>query len=182
MTEWRPFPLCSKYEVSDAGEVRHAITKRVMTGSLNAGGYRQVSFRPDGKYGRHVGYSVHRMVMLTFVGPRPDGHSIDHINRNRSDNRLANLAYIPEAENSAQGGHFHLGRPKTMEHRAAMSRAVTGERHPMAKLTEAQVMEIRGLHANGARRSDLARSFGVSRSMIYLIYTGRCWSHLPLAG
>lgn len=44
-------------------------------------------------------YSVHRLVLETFVGPCLEGYEADHRNRNRSDNRLSNLHYVTRAEN-----------------------------------------------------------------------------------
>lgn len=44
-------------------------------------------------------YSVHRLVLETFVGPCPEGYEADHRNRDRSDNRLSNLRYVTRAEN-----------------------------------------------------------------------------------
>ena len=42
---------------------------------------------------------VHKLVIETFLGPRPDGMEIDHINRNYLDNRLCNLRYVTKKEN-----------------------------------------------------------------------------------
>ena len=47
----------------------------------------------------HRNLLVHRLVLETFVGPCPDGMECDHVNRNRSDNRLQNLRWIPHNEN-----------------------------------------------------------------------------------
>lgn len=47
----------------------------------------------------HRNLLVHRLVLETFVGPCPDGMECDHVNRNRSDNRLKNLRWIPHNEN-----------------------------------------------------------------------------------
>lgn len=178
MSTWRPFPFCERYEVSDEGQVRHAVTGRVMSGGINAHGYRQVSFRPDGKHGRHVGYTVHRMVALTFIGPRPEGHSVDHINRDRSDNRLVNLRYIAERDNCAQGGAWHRGRKKTVEHAAKVGASMRGERHPMAKLTDLQASEIAIRRMAGESRKELSRVFGVSPSRVSQLANAR--KRLPI--
>lgn len=54
-------------------------------------GYRSVSLRRDG---RSRNMYVHDLVMRAWVGPRPSPeHEICHGNRDRSDNRLANLRY-----------------------------------------------------------------------------------------
>lgn len=43
-------------------------------------------------------YSVHRLVLETFVGPCPEGKTCDHINRVRDDNRLENLRWATASE------------------------------------------------------------------------------------
>ena len=43
--------------------------------------------------------SVHGIVAETFIGPRPEGLTIDHINKNKKDNRLTNLRYLSNTEN-----------------------------------------------------------------------------------
>lgn len=42
---------------------------------------------------------VHRLVLETFVGQCPEGMECDHVNRDRSDNRLQNLRWVPHKEN-----------------------------------------------------------------------------------
>jgi hypothetical protein len=51
-----------------------------------------------------------------------------------------------------------------------------GETHRSAKLTEQQVREIRARCSEN--RNALAREFGVTWSVIYLIHTGKIWKHL----
>ena len=45
-------------------------------------------------------YCVHRLIAEAFIGPIPDGYEIDHINRNRADNRISNLRIVTRSENN----------------------------------------------------------------------------------
>lgn len=62
----------------------------------------------------------------------------------------------------------------------AKGRRVTqrGETHPDAKLTEAQVLEIRERAANGEKQRNLASEYSISESNISSIVTRRVWKHL----
>lgn len=50
-----------------------------------------------------------------------------------------------------------------------------GETHPYAKLTQAQVDEIRQRAKNGESQRTLGRAFGVHRTNIHRIVTGDTW-------
>lgn len=63
-----------------------------LAGNLNGEGYVQVSF-----LGRL--YKAHHLAWLLATGEWPQEH-IDHINGNRSDNRLANLRLASAAQNA----------------------------------------------------------------------------------
>ena len=43
--------------------------------------------------------SIHSLVLKTFIGDRPSGFVIDHINGIPNDNRLENLKYCTQKEN-----------------------------------------------------------------------------------
>lgn len=54
-----------------------------------------------------------------------------------------------------------------------------GEAHPMHKLTEQQVLQIRDLWSVGHRNIKvLARNHGVSQANIKKIVTNKTWTHM----
>lgn len=94
-----------------------------------------------------------------------------------------------EAAHSCGNGHLGCVNPghlvwKTRAQNAADAvahgTASRGEKHGCAILTERQVQTIRLLKDAGNSR-DLAELFGVSRSTIQHIHSGRKWAHLPVA-
>lgn len=85
---------------ADTGEFRWRAnrTGRAKAGSLagrvDPAGYRQISI--DGS-----AYSAHRLAWVACHGVMPDGMQIDHINCDRSDNRIANLRLATASQNHA---------------------------------------------------------------------------------
>lgn len=75
----------------DTGEFTR-IGRKNGGGSYDAYGYLILKIK--GKQ-----YKAHRMAWLCITGSEPDGN-IDHINRDRSDNRSLNLRCIPQSENN----------------------------------------------------------------------------------
>lgn len=64
-------------------------------GSVDLDGYRRLKFSyQDVKYN----LSTHRLIWFIVTGEIPD--QIDHINHDRSDNRIANLRAVNNAENA----------------------------------------------------------------------------------
>ncbi len=55
-------------------------------------------------------------------------------------------------------------------------------RRPGAKITEAQVREIRQLCERGIHRDIIASRFEISTSNVAMIVNGRTWKHIPLLG
>jgi hypothetical protein len=99
--------------------------------------------------GVRVNRTVHALVAEAFIGPRPDGWDIDHINSNRKDNRQVNLRYVIRAVNTQKSSHVKLDFEK--------------------------VTMIKGRLANGATTKVLAGEFGVTQQTISHIACGRTW-------
>lgn len=95
--EWKVCVLNENFEVSNLGRMRHILTKRVLPLFCRATGYVSYTTHCNG---RKINMYIHAAVALTFLGPRPKGCVIDHIDNNRSNNRLDNLRYVSYSENS----------------------------------------------------------------------------------
>lgn len=72
---------------------------------------------------------VARLVMAAFFGPCPKGYEVCHNNGVSSDDGLDNLRYGTKAENAAD--------------RIRHGTSLAGEKHPSARLTGADVLDIR---------------------------------------
>lgn len=117
LEEFVPIPGCSRYEVNRLGVVRSyaaaVVGKPVphtLSPGLNGSGYPTVLLMTDERGRRSI--TVHRVVALTFIGPRPTPKThIRHLDGNKLNNALSNLAYGTAKENSADirlhGGHYN---------------------------------------------------------------------------
>jgi len=166
MIEWRPVAEFDGYEVSSTGLVRGR--SGVLILRTDRKGYLFAAFRTDGMNCKRA---VARLVAQAFIGPRPAGCVVRHMDGNKTNNTPANLAY---------------GTPSQNEHdKRSHGTAAIGTKHPCAKLTEAQIIAIRSRyipHHKTHGGSAMAREFGVSQMNISRIVTSKTWLHLLPAG
>lgn len=124
-------------------------------------------------------WGAHRLSWALNLGPIPCGMSVLH----RCDVRLCvkpeHLFLGTQADNMAdmarKGRAASGDRNGRRLHPGSVPR---GENHGGAKLTDADVRDIRKLLREGARNKDLAARFGVHPDQIWRIKTGRLWSHV----
>ena len=88
-------PSFENYEVSNYGNVRR--NGKVLKCSRHSQGYRYFQLK---RSDRRVNYLVHHLVAQQFIGDRPKGLIIDHIDRDRTNNHVDNLRYTTYKENS----------------------------------------------------------------------------------
>lgn len=95
---WKPVPETNGvYMASNRGRIRRDGGAPTF-GSLNGKGYRQFNIQKKGK-SRVI--TVHRAVAAAFIGE--SNLTVDHLNGDRSDNRLENLEYVTNRENVVRG-------------------------------------------------------------------------------
>lgn len=116
------------------------------------------------KNGEEVCPSIHRLLLLTFVGPPPPGTQCRHLDGNSLNNSLGNLAWGTPKENNAD--------------QIAHGTRVQGERHPQHKLTVEDVLSIRSLAASGYSSALLGAHFKVHRYTIDKIIRRDRWAWL----
>lgn len=156
LEKWLPIPGYDGYEVSDQGRVRSYRRGQPSIIGSTKDSYPNVLLY-NGRARRR--FTVHSLVMLAFVGPRPDGQEVRHLNGSPKDNRLVNLKYGTSKENSADC--------------EAHGRTRRGEAHGNCKLSDAQVEEFLRRLDKGELLKDLASEFGISRFHAHRLHYGK---------
>lgn len=109
---WLPVPDYEDYyEVSDHGQVRSFDRRtwngvkwfmrpgRILKATLSGKGYRKVGLHKESG-SKASQRNLHVLVLETFVGPRPEGMVVRHLNGDPADNRITNLAWGTPTQNS----------------------------------------------------------------------------------
>ena len=102
--EWRKVPGHENYSVSNYGNVFNDVHNRPLKPVLRSDGYLKVSLT------KSTQMKVHRIVMLSFEGPSE--MQVDHIDEDKSNNRLDNLRYLTARLNTrrsvSKSGHYNI--------------------------------------------------------------------------
>lgn len=114
---------------------------------------------------------IHRLVAFAFLPPQPTPkHEVNHRNGVRTDNRDTNLEWVTRSGN--------------LRHRFDILKHgnLRGEAQVHAKLTEAQVREIRARCATGETHDKISADYRVSSRAVGYIAQGQTWAWLPGEG
>jgi hypothetical protein len=145
--EWRAIPGYA-YEVSSTGNVRNAITRKVLAPMRT--GWRAVvrlSTNP------RVDFPVSHLVLSAFSGARPLGGVAMHMDDDPHNNRANNLRWGTMQDNARD-----------------MAQKCRGGKQV---LTAEVVTEIRARRASGERGRELAVAYGISEQRVCDIHKGR---------
>jgi len=111
---------------------------------------------------------VHRVRFEEVNGPIPDGQVIRHKCDRPCCTAIEHLEIGSQADNARDA--------------VERGRIQTGERSPSARLTDKKVLAICERYDAGERVPDIAREYGVSESLVYLVLQGERWAHITGRG
>jgi hypothetical protein len=154
------------YSVTTAGEIfsfKRKVPLRLKPRVSKSTGYPGVSLCRNGK--AHT-VNVHTAVAIAFLGPRPEGQVVRHLDGDSENCDVSNLAYGSHIENEADKER-HGRRPK--------GDAIYG-----SKLTASEVFDMREMYADGEWIGNIRRKYPLHPTTIHHIIHGKIWSHLPL--
>jgi hypothetical protein len=171
---FRDIPGFPGYRVGDYGSV-WSCRRRGPSGKTAPGMWRLLKPKVD-RQGRKVAtlkdgdgrrryMQVHRLVLMAFVGPCPEGMEACHFpDRDPRNNALVNLRWDTRKSNFAD--------------RDTHGTTARGERVGRSKMTADAVRLMRRMRSRGVPYGQLAQAFGVSKSQISRIVQRQSWAHI----
>jgi HNH endonuclease len=127
-------------------------------GARHPSGYGRLRVGPPGNRRQAI---AHRVAYLLSRGPVPPGRTVRHRCGKPACCNPRHLFVTPRSPLSAD--------------RSRAGRYAHGERHGAARVTWAQVREMRRLRRRGVRLRELAARFGLAISTVHDIVTGTHW-------
>lgn len=179
--EWRPVPGAEgRYEVSNLGRVKslrrvvscgirrgkpqtRTVPEKILSPGKDTDGYDLVHFSWKEKE-KPKPCTVHKLVAMAFLGPKPEGCWVLHGPNGKEDNSVENLYYGTPAQN--------------VQDKWRDGTIVLGEQHHKAKLTQQNVLAIRDCHAKGMTMKEIAKIYGVNQTAIHKIISRVNWKWL----
>lgn len=155
--EWSEIPGAAGYKISNFGNVIGMLGGKYKT-PVNHKGYPMIRI-PARKFCQ----SLHKVVADLFIGPRPEGMQINHIDGNKLNSRWDNLEYISCKDNINHAINLGLRERK--------ANLKTG------MFDKTQLAVIRHCFAAGFGNQEISRHFRCHHSTISKIRTG---IHYPL--
>lgn len=170
---WKDIPGYPGYEVSEFGNVRSYWKENGRKPATITNTFKMLkhTYHYRGRAYAHItkdkvchNFAVHRIVLLAFIGPCPDGMVGCHNDGNHLNNHISNLRWDTPKSN--------------WNDRRLHGVACIGEKSGSAKLTNDEVIAIRVMSSKGISYKCLADIFGIHKKNIALITRNLQWQHI----
>ena len=163
---WKKIEDYPDYEVSNFGQIKSFKANKPIILKQGLSGpkpyqYLMVSLS---KTKKSKSQKIHRLVLLHFEGPCPDGMEGCHDKAGKEDNSIWNLRWDTPKNNHAD--KYKHGT------------ALLGKKNHSSKLTEKDIPIIRDLHSKGWSCIKIGARFGVGFGTIDAIIRGKTWVHV----
>lgn len=150
-----------RYSVNVHGEVfSHYFGKIKRKPTIDRLGYETIALTKDNK---RVCSSVHRTVASCFIENPNKFKEVNHKDGDKLNNKLENLEWCSRKDNMKHA--FKIGLINNLK----------GDKHPGAKLTEEQAIEIK---FSGKSTRYFILKYNLDKSTINKIKNGTNWKHL----
>lgn len=161
--KWKKIEGYEKYSVSDTGLVRNDVTGKILLPYTTKKGYLRLHLTENGTTKNHL---VHRLVAQAFIPNPCNFDTVDHINGDKTDNRVENLQWLSNQDNTKR---FWNGISD--ERRASISNFLKGNANRYRKETSKPVVCIdTGTLYDSAGHA--ARELNICRSSVLRVADG----------
>lgn len=162
------------YEVSNLGKVRSKprlikhrngnlyIKKPTILKPSIDDGYLKSCFCVNKKL---KSFAFHRVVAEAFLDKK-DGLEVNHINGNKSDNRVENLEYVTRSQNLKHAVETGL------------LKVTRGSERVHSKTDEATILKMLNLRSCGVQRKDILKQLNLSIHTYKDVLRGKTWRHV----
>lgn len=179
---WKDIPsLDGLYEASSLGRVRskertvefktrwggvanRKLRSVVLSQQRHPQGYMFVSPSVNGK---HLQNTVHNYIADAFLGARPSGTDVNHIDGDKTNNSPCNLEYVTRKENMLHAKEIGIWNN-------------SGERNGQARADENTIRNAHFLLMEGFMVHEVQRVCKLTKSQVAKIRCGTKWKHLGL--
>ncbi len=196
MPEWKTVNEYGydNYEVSSTGQVRNKKTGRILKPRPTKKGKKGYLLVALFKNGKRIDRLIHRLVLQAFVGPCLTGLQSNHKDGDKKINHVYNLEWVTPSENQKHaydtglksapvGQNHHMYGKKHKEEsiekmRKSKEGLYVGEKHPLTKLSEKDVISIRKMVKEGIKQTEIAKLKDIKPSAVNKIVKRRTWKHV----
>lgn len=140
---WKETSFSKMYLVSNLGKIKSLYTNKILKPCKTNRGYLKVTIRSLKK-----NFYIHIEVANAFIGSRPYGLVINHIDGDTANNKVSNLEYITQQENL-----LHASRTL----------------HKNCKIPREDIPYILGMISKGIKQKDIAYMYNVDKTTISFI-------------
>lgn len=97
MSEYKQLAGFENYLVCDDGYVLNKVSGQILYGDKKRSGYYEITLRDDNRESHY--FLIHRLIAGAFLPVPDDAEEVNHINGDKSDNRVVNLEWVSHAKN-----------------------------------------------------------------------------------